>query len=205
MTRITRIGIINIGLGNIKSIVTMLKYLNYNTVDIVSEPEQLERYSHIILPGVGHYSTGSQKLTDNWRMNIDQFYKKGEKILGICLGMQLLGKSSEEGEGKGLGLFDYNVLRIPNNLSYPVPHIGSSHVISNKQYGEEIFSEDNRYYFVHSYFVSSEHHNCIAYVDYNIKLGAAFIRDNVWGVQFHPEKSHKYGMSFFRSFFKESN
>ncbi|HHP7241110.1 MAG TPA: imidazole glycerol phosphate synthase subunit HisH [Cyclobacteriaceae bacterium] len=192
------ITIINYGLGNSRSIQNMLKKIGYQSV-ISSEPKEIEKAHLIILPGVGAFDTGIYYLNKLALREVLDKKVLHEKtpIIGICLGMQLLTKNSEEGSLEGLGYIDANTKKFQfakNEL--PVPHMGWNIVNIEKQ--TKLFSstdKENRFYFVHSYFVDCRNEeDILTTTPYGSRFVSSFSRDNVIGFQFHPEKSHKFGM-----------
>lgn len=175
------------------------------SADLVDRPEALRGYDHVILPGVGHYDHGMELLNSGgWVPEILAAASRGAQLLGICLGMQLLCDGSEEGTAKGLGLIKGRARRLePHNGSrIKVPHIGWTVTEPLERSG--LFrsaQEELRYYFVHSYAVVCENEkDVLARVDYGGPVVAAIGRGNVRGVQFHPEKSHRFGMTLLGNF-----
>ena len=196
------ITIVNYGLGNLGSIKNMLKRIGVES-HISSDPKDLSQASKIILPGVGAFDTGMQHLMDNgW---LETLNKKvlDEKLptLGICLGMQLMTKRSEEGNLHGLGWIDAEVLRF-NRQNLRVPHMGWNIVkpaSKNSILGDD--QNELRFYFVHSYFVKLDQMaDLLGTSPYGEDFASAFRKDNIYGVQFHPEKSHRYGMNLLKNF-----
>lgn len=174
----------------------MLKTLDLKS-EIVSDPKNLEKYSHLILPGVGHFTEGSSKLDINgWRPALLEF-TLNKPLLGICLGMQLLGHSSEEGAGLGLNLLDFKVEKILSSQSNRELHMGWNKV----DWADARTSPENeRFYFVHGYFVRGTHEFTSGTTSYGVEFTSAVRFENIWGYQFHPEKSHKYGFAAIREF-----
>lgn len=196
------ITIINAGFGNYRSIANMLTYLGLD-IEIKSKPEQLGTTTHLILPGIGSFDSGMTLLHDSgWAKTICEM-KDYVKILGICLGMQLLTKSSEEGNLNGLGLIEAECRKFDDSTS-KVPHIGWNSVEVARQ--NDLLPADQSiplFYHSHSYYVHSELEQiAIAYSKNEIDFISAFQNDNIFGVQFHPEKSHRYGLEFFERFAK---
>lgn len=197
------IHIVNYGLGNLGSIKNMLSRLGYNSV-ITSDPQDILDAEKIILPGVGAFDTGMEHLnTHNWIGNLEQ-KALVEKIpvLGICLGMQLMTRKSEEGVLPGLGWVNGEVVRFAD-ASLKVPHMGWNVVKSLR--GDSILGDTEekeiRFYFVHSYYVKLENPvDELGIAHYGRNFVAAFQKDNIIGVQFHPEKSHKFGMNLLKKF-----
>ncbi|GAA4808399.1 imidazole glycerol phosphate synthase subunit HisH [Litoribaculum gwangyangense] len=186
--------IINYGAGNIKSIQFAFKRLGYDAI-LSNNPEEILAADKIIFPGVGEASTAMEMLIDS---GIDILIPKlKQPVLGICLGMQLLCKSTEEGNTKGLGVFQTDVKRFSNDLK--VPQMGWN-VIKNLK--SDLFKgiKENEYmYLVHSYY--AEHCNeTIAATDYGINYASALQHNNFYGVQFHPEKSSLAGEQILKNF-----
>jgi imidazole glycerol-phosphate synthase subunit HisH len=202
------IAIIDYGLGNLGSIQNMLKFINEKSV-ITSDIEVIKKSDKLILPGVGSFDEGMEQLE---KKNLIETIRletiNGKPLLGICLGMQLLGQSSEEGSRKGLSLIPFKNIRFNNeNFSkdfkhLKVPHMGWNIVNLNK---ETIITkgivETPRYYFVHSYHAICENSEDILMTsNYGYDFTAAVQKGNVIGVQFHPEKSHEFGMKILENF-----
>ena len=199
------VAVVDYGLGNLGSIANMLKVIVEKSV-ITSEKEKIAKADRIILPGVGAYDAG---MTNLEQRGLVEFLKEqadsGKPIMGICLGMQLLGRGSEEGEKNGLGLIPFDNVRfnIPDNMNLKVPHMGWD-IVDFKQKDNKLLEgigENQRYYFVHSYHaVCDNAENVLMTCDYGYEFAAAVCKDNVYGVQFHPEKSHDFGMRLFENF-----
>jgi imidazole glycerol-phosphate synthase subunit HisH len=194
--------IINYGLGNLGSVQNMLKRINVNST-IVKSPKDL-RAEKIILPGVGSFDTGmSNLLSDGWVEALNENVRKHQvPTLGICLGMQLMTNRSEEGQLGGLGWIEGEVLKFPVS-SLKTPHMGWNIVRPAGQDASILKSDkpELRFYFVHSYFVKVDNSSDrLGTTNYGSEFTSAFRRDNVYGVQFHPEKSHKFGMMVFKNF-----
>lgn len=204
----SHVGIIDYGICNVGSVRNMLRRSGVLATTITS-PERLDEFDRIILPGVGYFAAGMQNLEKGgW---IDPLRKAAMEdrrpILGICLGMQLLARHSEEGDCEGLGLLDMDVRRfdpdrMPSNL--PVPHMGWSEVDAegNHPLARSELAEKQRFYFVHSLHVvpRSEAVTPLLWCTYGYPFVAACGRDNIMGVQFHPEKSHMFGVELLTNF-----
>jgi len=196
------IGIINYGLGNIGSIVNMLDYLYLDSrvIDGPGESVDIDRY---ILPGVGSFDRGMQGLSTS---RLDEFLKsevilRGKPLLGICLGMQLLTEGSEEGTLPGLGWVPASTVRLQPRGTEKIPHMGWRAVSVIRE--NRIMSTDDhsRFYFVHGYGVMCKNEeDVVATVDYAQGFCACFEHKNIFGVQFHPEKSHRFGLSLLRRY-----
>ena len=196
------IAIIDFGLGNLFSIQNMLKHIEVDSV-ITADEQEIGRADHLIIPGVGKFVEGMRNLQDKGLDTVIKAEaKKGKPILGICLGMQLLGYESEEGEMPGLGLIDFRTVKF--HFDEPdirkIPHMGWERVKIKECPLTEGLDDKQRYYFVHSYHAVSDHETAIITCDYGYEFPAAVRNHNVYGVQFHPEKSHKYGMRILKNF-----
>lgn len=197
------IAIIDYGVGNLKSIQNMFKKVGVDSL-ITSDLEIIKKASKYLLPGVGSFDFGIKNLKNSIFFTQLEYEVLNNKkpILGICLGMQLLGNSSEEGKEKGLGWVDAQSVKFnleDKNLS--VPHMGWNRVFFKKD--KNIFKglNENRFYFVHSYFVTCNNsENILATTNYGGDFVSSINKDNIYGVQFHPEKSHKFGMSLLKNF-----
>ena len=201
------IGIINYGLGNLGSIQNMLKVIGEKSI-ISSDKNELDRCDRYILPGVGAFDAGMTKLKEMELVEYIQSKALSEKrpILGICLGMQLLGRKSEEGVLPGLGLIPFDNIRFRlDDTNLKVPHMGWD--IVEFQQNHPILKgleKTQRYYFVHSFHAKCDsEENVLMTCDYGYEFAAAIVKDNIIGVQFHPEKSHDFGMALLRNFAKE--
>lgn len=202
------ITIIDYGLGNLSSIKKAFKRLGVkcSISDKISEIENSEK---LILPGVGHFKMGMERIKLKGLdlcMN-ELVIEKKTPILGICLGMQLMTKFSEEGNINGLGWIDAKVKFFKfksDNDSLKIPHMGWNNLIFNSGHGifSNITSED-LFYFVHSYYVECSHpKNILSVTNYGLDIISSFQNENIYGVQFHPEKSHEQGLEILRNFSK---
>lgn len=201
-----KVGIINLEVSNIASVSNMLNKLGAKGV-IVNEPHEVfeSKIKKIILPGVGSFDSAINKLNQkDWKKTLDQYLSdKTNAILGICLGMQILFKKSEEGKLPGLGWIDGKLNKF-NFLEkeLKVPHMGWNVIKPNTS--KKIFnymSSEQRFYFVHSYYAECNDKNDIAAVcNYGFDFTCAIERENIFGVQFHPEKSHRFGIEFLKNF-----
>ena len=184
-------GVLDYGIGNIGSILNMIKKVGAQGA-AVRTAEELSRCDRLILPGVGRFDAGMALLCQSgMRRALDRAVAQGVPLLGICLGMQMLGRRSEEGPGEGLGYlpFDLKRFRLQDQPELKVPHMGW----------------EPRFYFVHSYHaVCDDPADVLMTCDYGYPVPAAVGRGSVWGTQFHPEKSHRFGMCLIRNFVKEA-
>lgn len=199
------ITIINYGLGNLGSISNMLKKIGVEA-KITSETEEILKAKKIILPGVGAYDAAMKRIDElKWREVLIQ-KARIEKIpfLGICLGMQLLTRGSEEGVRKGLDLVPADTVRFSAIGDLKIPHMGWNYVRRNTQsLLTSGFTEEYRFYFVHSFkVVCDDSKYSILKTNYGGDFDSAVQNENVFGTQFHPEKSHKYGMELLMNFSK---
>ena len=197
------ITIIDYDMGNPRSIMNMLQRLGFNS-EITKDHKKIENAKKVILPGVGSFDTAMKNL-DNYGLT-EPLSKKAliDKVpfLGICLGMQILTNSSEEGELPGLGWINGRALKFKSNADIKVPHMGWNYIKSNPN-SRICFNLDpkSRFYFVHSYYVqvtNSEHSSMKT--NYSLEFDSGIENDNIFGVQFHPEKSHKFGMQILKNF-----
>ena len=201
------LGIINYGLGNLGSIQNMLKVIGEKSI-ISSDLNELEKCDRYILPGVGAFDAGIQKLNESGLVEFIKRVAQIDKkpILGICLGMQLLGRKSEEGSLPGLGLIPFDNIRFRlNDTDLKVPHMGWD-IVEFKQNSPLIngLEGTQRYYFVHSFHAKCDsEENVLMTCDYGYEFAASVVKDNIMGVQFHPEKSHDFGMALLTNFVKE--
>lgn len=198
------ITVVNYGLGNIGSILNMFRYLDI-PCEIASDLETIKNSSKLLLPGVGAFGHGMEELNKRNFTEVikDKVHIEGTPILGICLGMQLLCNSSDENAGiKGLGLIDGEVKRFKPSKNYPVPHMGWNTVnIVNSNALTKNLNEGCRFYFVHSFFVSPSKLSDVSMITtYQHDFASMVANNNIFGAQFHPEKSHKHGMAFLKAF-----
>lgn len=200
--------IIDYGLGNLGSVANMISRIGYKSV-ITSNINEIGTADKIILPGVGHFDRAMINIRNLGLEEIIRYKVLINKtpILGICLGMQILCLTSEEGEEKGLGLINAKVIKFRfgkcNKLK--IPHMGWN--LMSKTKDHPLFSnlsEDARFYFVHSYHVICMNtDNVIAITNYGFDFVSSFADKNIIGVQFHPEKSHKYGLNLLKNFIEK--
>lgn len=197
------ITIVDYGLGNIASIRNMIKKAGGESM-ITSDPAVIGQAGKIIIPGVGSFGQGMKNLEEKGLIDVLNQKALNEKVpvLGICLGMQLMTLHSEEGDRSGLGWIEAQTKKF-NLPGLKVPHMGWSDIIVKKP-SHPLFknsAEENRFYFVHSYAVHcSKEENIMAQTEYGYTFDSMIVKDNIMGCQFHPEKSHKFGMNLLRNF-----
>ncbi|MDC1324507.1 imidazole glycerol phosphate synthase subunit HisH [Flavobacteriaceae bacterium] len=195
--------IVDYGMGNIKSVVSALKYTGVQDISISSEYEELKKADKLILPGVGAFGQAMKRIKEK---QIDLFLKdivlkEKKPILGICLGMQLLGiSSSEDGYSDGLGFIDGEVRKF-NIKNVRVPHVGFNQVKINKSSNLYFnFPEEADFYFTHSYRMTSDKQINQSMCKYENEFVASFEFENIVGTQFHPELSQHNGLNLFKNF-----
>lgn len=190
-------------MGNVGSIKNMLKRIDVPS-EVSGDPKQIVKSKKLILPGVGAFDNAMRILDESGiSTSIREACVKGAHILGICLGMQLLATRSEEGNCQGLNLISGSVKKFEGTVDLKVPHMGWNTVEFDQN--EEIAAhlEDNRFYFVHSfYFVPDHYMHSIGSTLYGQKFTSVVRSENVIGAQFHPEKSHRYGMRLLLNYSK---
>ncbi|OFX31631.1 MAG: imidazole glycerol phosphate synthase, glutamine amidotransferase subunit [Bacteroidetes bacterium GWA2_32_17] len=197
--------IINYGMGNLNSIKKKLTHLKVNAV-ISSNPNDILNADKLILPGVGHFKKAIENLNALNLYNVinEVAIIKKIPILGICLGMQLMANKSEEGNVNGFGWFDADVIKFKTNntLKYKIPHIGWNQITKTKQSAiMKSIPELSEFYFVHSYhFKCNNSADILNETEYDNKFTSAVEKDNIFGVQYHPEKSHDVGEMVLRNF-----
>jgi glutamine amidotransferase len=202
------IAIIDYGLGNVHAFFNVYKRLNIPAV-VAKQVEDLKNVSKVILPGVGAFDCAMQRLErSGMRHTLDELVlNKHVPVLGVCVGMQMLAHSSEEGRLPGLGWIDGEIKKLkPSVLSHPtsVPHMGWNNVKQVKMNDLLLGLEpEARFYFLHSYyFKSHKTEDVIAVTDYGGEFDCVVNSGNVFGVQFHPEKSHQWGIQLLGNFAK---
>ena len=199
------IAVLNYGMGNVGSILNMLKKIGAEAT-LLSDPQQIDLMDKLILPGVGSFDAGMDNLKKNNLLQpvLDHALQKQRPVLGICLGMQMLGMKSEEGSLPGLGLIDFEntLFSFPREGDLKIPHMGWNRVrIVGQSPIIDGLNNSERYYFVHSYHaVCKDSSNVLMTCEYGYEFTAAVYKDNIYGVQFHPEKSHEFGMRLLRNF-----
>ena len=200
-----KIKINDIGLGNIGSVRKIIDKVGASAI-VINSPDGLEVGDKVLIPGVGNFKSGMLRIDNSGFKSVFKNSGDNFKIMGICLGMQLLCMSSEEGNVEGMGLVDASVKKFefPHQLSLKVPHMGWNTLrIPRDNPLIPMDEEERRFYFVHSYKVVPNNPDIsIGQCDYGGEFCAAFQQGNVFGVQFHPEKSHRFGMALMKRFWE---
>lgn len=200
------ITIVDYGLGNIRAFVNVYKRLNIRT-KIAHRADDLKDACKIILPGVGAFDYAIQLFNDSgMREELEkQVIANRKLVIGICVGMQMLAKSSEEGNLPGLGWIDGTVRKFkPDMIPYKtrLPHMGWNNIVPvNHNALLEGFDSDSRFYFLHSYyFVCNNENDIITKSEYGVQFASGINNSNIYGIQFHPEKSHSNGIKLLHNF-----
>jgi imidazole glycerol-phosphate synthase subunit HisH len=197
--------LVDYGMGNIGSIVNMIKKIGHS-IQVSSDYRLIENAEKIILPGVGRFDKAMQNMKNLNLIDVlvERAGTGSVPIMGICLGMHLLCNSSEEGERPGLAIIDAHVqkFKLNDKKDYKIPHMDWNTLSLKKDH--EVFADNDmyaRYYFAHSYHVvCNNKRDILATTNYGYDFVSSISKDNVIGVQFHPEKSHKYGMRLIKRF-----
>lgn len=199
--------VIDYGMGNLGSIMNMFKKIGAEAV-LTSDPAEIEKAAKIVLPGVGAFDAGMKKLEDLGLIPVlnHKVIEDKTPTIGVCLGMQLLTNSSEEGNLPGLGWIDAKTVKFSFNaeksIKNKIPHMGWNTVEIKKQHAifENMYPEP-RFYFVHSYHVRcNDRENILTETFHGYSFTSSITQGNITGVQFHPEKSHKFGMKLLNNF-----
>lgn len=200
-----KIVIVDYGMGNIHSVARKMKLLGY-TYCISARAEDILSADRIILPGVGHFGKAMNNLEELQLIESlnEAVLVKKIPILGICLGMQLMARSSEEGKSIGLGWFDAEVVpfSVSDTFKFKVPHTGWNTAIKQKESSIHVgLSDEESFYFVHAYhFQCGEKSDILHTTIYDYEFTSAVEKENILGVQYHPEKSHESGLALLRNF-----
>ena len=197
--------IVDYGMGNLHSVKKKLDRLK-TTSSITSNPRDIIKADKIILVGVGHFAKAMKNIQELDLLDAlsEVAIIKKKPVLGICLGMQLMAKDSEEGNTEGLGWLDANVrkMQVDDTLKFKIPHTGWNKITqSKKSHLMKGIPESSEFYFVHSYYLkSNETSNILNETEYCFKFTSAIEKDNIFGVQYHPEKSHDVGEVLLKNF-----
>ncbi|MEM1673361.1 MAG: imidazole glycerol phosphate synthase subunit HisH [Candidatus Bathyarchaeia archaeon] len=197
---VPRAVIINYGVGNLFSIKRSLERAGFN-VTISSDKRGLSSIDAIVLPGVGNFGAGAENIK-RIRNNLLELIEEGIPVLGVCLGMQLLFEESEESSGAGLSVLSGKVIKLPSSVR--IPHMGWNTLkdIKSSDILDGI-SEEDHFYFAHSYYaVPANKDIIVAKTEYGVKFASVIAQKNIFGVQFHPEKSGKPGEQLIKNFLK---
>jgi len=202
------IAIIDYNIGNITAVANMLQRLDVRC-KITSEVDDIEQAEKIILPGNGSFDACMNNLYSSGLVPaLEQKVINGDTpLLGICVGAQMLGTMSEEGSMPGLGWIDMKVLKFPTMTDLPVPHMGWNQVkrVGHNNYLTQDMEPDSRFYFVHSYYMApADPGDILLETEYGINFASGVSKSNISGVQFHPEKSHRFGKQLLSNFAKGS-
>jgi imidazole glycerol-phosphate synthase subunit HisH len=200
----SRIVIIDYGMGNIRSILNKIHRAGYEA-QVSFDHETIKNASKIILPGVGHFSNGMRRLREKNIIDIlsEKVLVDKIPILGICLGMQLFTGFSEEGNTKGLGWLDADTIKFRlDDIKHKVPHMGWNSIEQKKESPLLEGIDDNKYYyFVHSYHVKcNDNEDVLTTSHYGYEFVSSVQKENIFGTQFHPEKSHEWGEKMLNNF-----
>ena len=193
------LAIFDYGAGNIFSLKNSLEKAGA-TVDIITDFDKPNIYSGLLLPGVGNFDPAIKNICKSSKTDFNDYVKDNTPVLGICLGMEMFFEKSEEGNEKGLGVIEGDVIVLPSSMK--VPHMGWNN-LEIKKSGKilEGVKNESWVYFVHSYRVNPTNYDAItAESDYGIKVPAVIEQDNFFGTQFHPEKSGKVGKIMIQNF-----
>ena len=195
--------VIDYGVGNLSSVANMLRKAGAD-VCVSGDPTVVLRADKLLLPGVGHFDHGMSMFNNSGLRDIVEkvVLDLRRPILGICLGAQMLGKGSEEGVSQGLGWIDMECRKLPTDVGVRVPHMGWAELIKIKQ--SPLFDDlsvDARFYFVHSYYMCcSNESDVIARATHGIEFSCAVQKNQIFGTQFHPEKSLRHGLALMKAF-----
>ncbi len=197
--------IVDYGMGNLFSIQKAFKRINVES-KITSDSEEIFKANKLLLPGVGHFEKGMENIKKTGMLGLlnKKVLEDKTPILGICLGMQLMTKFSEEGDVEGIGWIDAKTCKFNyyQNKKLKIPHMGWNSVLQKKK--SKLFydiSEESLFYFVHSYYVNCERkEDVLATTNYMLEFDSSFEKDNIFATQFHPEKSHQSGLKLLQNF-----
>ena len=200
------IGIVDLGAGNINSVKRALRRIEI-AASVTTAAHHLEAFDKIILPGVGHFGRAMAELKSRGLYDAlnEAVLVKRKPVLGICLGMELMARRSEEGDADGLGWLDAEAVkfRFNDKRHFKAPHMGWNTVVADQDSSlfKGITSGEDEFYFAHSYYLGlTNEADAVATTSYETTFPSAIERDNIFGVQFHPEKSHAAGLKILRNF-----
>lgn len=202
-----KIVIVDYSMGNLNSVLKKLIQLNADAV-ISADPKVISQADKLILPGVGHFEKAVEIMHQKglWEVLNQAVLIDKKPILGICLGMQLMAKSSEEGQAQGFGWVDATVNRfqVKDALKFKIPHMGWNQIKIKKESQLMIgLTDESEFYFVHSFHVRTNDSSIVLNeTEYEASFVSAFEKENIYGVQFHPEKSHDSGKLLLQNFLK---
>jgi glutamine amidotransferase len=201
----SNVAIIDYGMGNVRSVMNALSEIGASS-ELVADPAAVAKFDRVILPGVGAFAQAIARLRESGMKGaLDQYVETGKPVLGICLGMQLMcSSSSEDGDHEGLDWISAKVVRFPDIEGLKIPHMGWNGLrFAN---GDPLFDgleNGGDVYFVHSYYVDcADKKDEIATTEHGIAFASMFRRDNLFGMQFHPEKSQQIGLTLLSNFLK---
>jgi glutamine amidotransferase len=197
------ITIVDYGMGNLASVKNMLRRIGVSST-ITGDPDDIARATKLLLPGVGSFDAAMREIARRGLRDVLDRRVLNDRVptLGICLGMQLITRSSEEGRLPGLGWVDATTRRFPGGDGLKVPHMGWNVVTPTRTSALTAgLPEESRFYFVHSYFVKADRPtDAVLTAQHGVTFDAALEAGNIYGAQFHPEKSHRFGMQVLANF-----
>ncbi len=199
------ITIIDYGVGNIRAYINLYERININ-IRVAYNPTDIKKATKIILPGVGAFDYAMTRLNSSGMREIitELVFEKKIPIIGICVGMQMLADKSEEGELPGLGWIPGEVMQFDSSVLSPkrrLPHMGWNNISHDNDNLFNSIDLNNRFYFLHSYYFKCKNEeNILATTDFGANFTSAIKKDNIYGVQFHPEKSHSNGVQLLKNF-----
>ena len=203
MTKSLNVIIIDYGVGNIKSVKNALEFLGIFNVEITKDIKKIQKADCFILPGVGAFGAAMKTLIKSKIISTleNEVFEKRKPILGICIGYQLLFESSEEDSEEGLSWIPGNVVHFNENFDISIPHFGWNDIfIKNHKWLFEGVDKNSSFYFAHSYHAITEDKYVIATSNHGYEFPVFVRKDNIFGVQFHVEKSHRAGLKVLLNF-----